>query len=276
MRTATVPTPSTNGSVQKIHKDQTVYSVLVTTDYDKFKFMSDNRTLNLLHLRRLVESFKEHFLVCPIIVNGKLEVIDGQHRLRAAIETKKPVYYIKIDGYGIKEVQVLNQHQKNWQKMDFLHMYVAERSKPYLAFKQFMDDFPDFQFQACERILTEKARGTTQTVGGNGNGKMRLGIQDFQQGKLQIPDLARAYTNARKILEFKPYFDLFASRDFVAAVMPLLTSKKYSHKEMIAKLQVCPIKLEKGADVMAYRLQIEDIYNYKRQKENRVSFKYIE
>lgn len=266
MTTAIAPTAKSNGSVQK---DQTIYSVLKTGNYSLFKIMPDNRNLNLLHVKRLVESFNESYLVCPIIVNEKFEVIDGQHRLQACIETSRPVYYIKIPGYGIKEVQILNTNQKNWNKMDFLNMYCAEGKKQYLEFKKFMDDFPAFKIQAAQRILTGHTLGKKANVGG-----VQASMRDFEEGKLYIPDLNKSYTHARKIMDYEPFFSEFSSGLFVSALLPLFKSKDYNHKEMLHKLSVCPIKLYPCRDIPQYRLLLEDIYNHKRQKENKVSFRY--
>lgn len=264
------PTPKTNGSVQK---NQTVYSVLRTGNYDLFKLMPDNRILNDLHVKRLVQSFNEEYLVCPIIVNEKYEVIDGQHRLMACKETRKPIYYIVIPGYSIKEVQIFNANQKNWTKTDFLNMYCAQGKKPYLEFRQFMERFSDFQIQSAERILTG-------FIGGGGRqahigNRQRVSMKDFERGKLLIPNLDQSYVIARKMMDFKPFYSNFARGTFVSAVVPLFKSKVYDHKEMIHKLSTCPIKLMDCDKVESYRMLLEDIYNYKRQKENKVSFRYV-
>lgn len=267
MSTTAAPTSKQNGSVQR---NQTVYSVLVTKNYDMFKLMPDNRNLNLLHVKRLIESFNEQYLMCPIIVNERHEVIDGQHRLAACRETNNLVYYIVIKGYGIKEVQILNTNQKNWQKVDFLEMYCASGIKPYLEFKEFMKTFPDFKIQPSERIIKLLAGNATTRVGG-----IQARMRDFEEGKLVISNLQKSYSVAKKIMDYKPFFQGFNTGTFVSAVMPLiLKSKVYDHKEMIHKLSNCPIKLTICNDVASYRMLLEDIYNYKRQKENKVSFRY--
>ena len=261
MQKAASPTIKTNGSV----KSKTISPVLMTTNYGIFKIMADNRNLNLLHVNRLVESYHENHLICPIIVNERYEVIDGQHRLEASKETGLPVYYIIVSGYGIKEVQVFNTNQKNWTKMDFLSMYCANGKKAYLELKQFMTDFPDFQIQSAERIITGKTRGTNSTA---------KRMKDFEDGKLTIPNISKSYSNARKIMDFKPHYKNFNRGTFVSCLLPLLASKVYDHKEMMHKLSNCPIKLEDCDKVESYRMLLEDIYNYKRQKENKVSFRY--
>lgn len=267
MTTKTAPTPKTNGSVQRA---QTAFSVLRTNDYDKFKLMPNNRHLNLLHVKRLVESFNQKYLVSPITINEKFEIIDGQHRLRACRETGNPIYYITVPGYGINEVQLLNTNQKNWQKMDWLHMYCAEEREPYLELRKFMTDFPDFGIQPAERIIRLMSGNKTGMLGGT-----KIHMRDFEEGKLIIPNLQKSYSIAKKIMDIKPFFKDINHGTFVSALLPLLIkSKVYDHKEMIHKLSNCPIKLIKCNDVAAYRMLLEDIYNYKRLKENKVSFRY--
>ncbi len=268
MQTAMAPTPYVNGSVQR-KTESPAYQVYKTKDYSRFKLMSDNRNLNLIHLKRLVESFKQKHLISPIIVNEKMEVIDGQHRLEASKETGLNVYYIVIPGYSINEVQILNTNQKNWTKVDFLNMYCDAGERAYLQFKKFMNDFPDFQIQASERILTFGGKGVNGIIGG-----IKVKMKDFEEGKLVIPNLQKSYLHARKLSDIKPHFASYNRGTFVSAMLPLFESKKYLHKEMLHKLSNCPIKLTDCNTVEAYRMLVEDIYNYKRQKETKVSFRY--
>jgi hypothetical protein len=269
MQTQIAPTPK-NGSVPKLITDQPVNMVYMTSNYTQFRILNDNREVNSLHVKRLVDSFNEKHLICPIIVNEKMDVIDGQHRLKASIETGVPVYYIVIPGYGINEVQRLNANQKNWTKTDFLEMYCAQGQKQYLEFKEFMTHFPELTFQACERIITGHSSGART---GRMEGKS-VQMNDFQEGKLVIPNLGLSYKNARKIMEFQEHYDGFSRGTFVSAILPLFKSKNYDHKEMIYKLGVAPRKLTHCQNVGQYRMLLEDIYNWKRQKENKVSFKY--
>lgn len=264
MQLALSPTPK-NGSVKKTVNEE-VAKVLKTYDYSMFKIMADNREINLLHVRRLVESFEKDQLICPIIVNENYEVIDGQHRLRASEETGRPVYYLVIKGYGIKEVQVLNTNQKNWTKTDYLEMYCSEGLKPYLQFKQFMVDFPDFGIQSAERILTFFSGGNGKSKKIKGVASWSVPLRAFENGNLELPDIRKSYSLARKIMEIKPFYKNFHRGTFVSAIMPhILNNKEYVHSEMIHKLQHSNIKLIDCNTVETYRQLLEKIYNYRRQ-----------
>lgn len=245
-----------------------VYQVYETKNYDVFKLLPNNRNVNLLHVKRLVESFSKEHLVSPIIVNGKLEIIDGQHRLYAAKEINCSVHYIIVPDYGIKEVQIFNANQKNWTKRDFLEMYCNEGIKVYLQFKEFMVNFPDFGMQVCERALTGKSNPGYKYV------EKRKVMDYFETGKLVIPDLNKAYRVGNKLMAFKPFYKGFNRGTFCSAMLPIFDNKDYKHNEMIRKLDTTPIKLTHCNNVDTYRLLIEDIWNWRRSKENKISFRY--
>lgn len=272
MQITLAPTPSTNGNVQHKGKADAVCMVYKTHNYDLFKLMGDNRDINLLHVKRLVQSFEHEHLICPIIVNEKMQVIDGQHRLKASMETGLPVYYIVLPGYGIQQVQVLNTNQKNWNRMDFLTMYCEQGKPAYLELRKFMQEFPDFGINAAMCLIKMKSSGRNQ---GTMDGK-KVHIKDFEEGKLTIPHITKSYIYARKVLEFKEYYKEYYRSAFVSALIPLFSSKSYNHKEMLHKLKNCPadLRIRDAKKVVGYRTQLEDIYNYKRQRENKVSFKY--
>lgn len=248
--------------------DETVTHIFKTFDYDKFVIMNDNRIVNALHVKRLVESFKQELLLCPIIVNELFEVIDGQHRLNAAMESGMPVYYYIVKGYGAEQVKKLNTNQKNWTKQDYLNSYASNQVQPYVLFKKFMADFPDFGFQGVERILSGLSNVKQENVAG-----LRSTSKYFEEGKFFIPNLKKSYNNANKLLDFKPYYKNFNRGVFVSCMLPLFDSKVYNHDEMIKKLKLYPTQLVDCVNVEQYRSILEEIYN--RRRSEKVSFKYL-
>ena len=97
-----------------------INQVIKTNDYNTFKVMPGNRPVNKLHVRRLSQSMEEKHLMSPILVNEKMQVIDGQHRLEAQKSLKLPVFYIINKGYGKKETHMLNSNSKDWKNDDFM------------------------------------------------------------------------------------------------------------------------------------------------------------
>lgn len=242
--------------------DTISHEIYKTTDYEKFKILNGNRKPNEIHVRRLIESFKKNYLISPIIVNDKWQIIDGQHRYLAARELKLPIHYLMLKGYGLEEVQIFNTNSSNWKKEDYLKGYCDLGFTDYLQMQQFMFDFPDFGIASAEQLLTN-------TVGGANNKnellETRSKIKNFQEGRFKIFNLDKAYENAEKVMMFKNYYDGYNRSVFVAALIGIFKNENYNHAEMISKLSFNPTSLQHCSNVTQYKLLLEEIYNYKRR-----------
>src|SRR5574344_1973849 len=96
-----------------------VNQVNQTNDYEMFKTLDGNRNVNKLHVNRLKESFKKAYLLSPIIINLRNQIIDGQHRFEAAKALGLQIYYTICDDYGLKEFQIFNTNIKKKKKEDY-------------------------------------------------------------------------------------------------------------------------------------------------------------
>ena len=237
--------------------------VQTSNDYPKFKTLIGNRKPNDLHVKRLTSSFKERYLFSPIIVNEKMQIIDGQHRFLAAKELNLPINYLVVDGYGLEEVQVLNTNTSNWKREDYLKAYCDLGVKPYLQMQQFMLDFPDFGVAIAEMILTNKVDGENANKRVD---KVNMRMQGFQNGELTIPDLLKAYETAEKVLMFKPYYDGYNRATFVRTLITMFKNENYIHVDMISKLANNPSVLTHCANVTQYKFLLEDIFNFRRRE----------
>jgi len=250
-----------------------VNQVFKTKDYDKFKSLLGNRNLNLLHLKRLIESMKNNYLFSPILVNEKHEIIDGQHRYNAAKKLNLPVNYIIVENYGLNEVQMLNTNNKNWNKKDYLEAYCDLGNENYIKLKKFMQMFPDFTLSVCESLVTGYVGGINSCkLDKDINGKSIGRIRKFEEGNLIISTLFDGIERAKEVLKFKPYYSGFNRMVFVKTIISLLKNKNYNNDEMIHKIQFNQNLLNHCISVSQYKDMLEEIYNYKRR--NKVSIKY--
>ena len=65
--------------------DKKVMNVYSTENYRRFKKLLDNREVTPQRVNQIMKSIRDvGYIVSPIIVNEKYEVIDGQGRLAAA------------------------------------------------------------------------------------------------------------------------------------------------------------------------------------------------
>lgn len=110
-----------------------------TTNYDMFKFREDNRAqINQSHVKRLAESIKARNLLQmrPIIVNGKMEVIDGQHRLLAAKMLGVEIFYKVEQTLGIMDMLAMNC-AKAWGIQDYVNFFVQNGHQEYIKLSDF-------------------------------------------------------------------------------------------------------------------------------------------
>lgn len=241
--------------------------ILSTRDYYLFKEIKGNRGKKPAHIRRLIQAFKEIFLICPILVNEKFEIIDGQHRYEAAKATGMPIIYYIVKGYGLTEVKVLNSNSSDWKKREFLESQCQLGNKHYMLLNQFWKDFPQFSFMNICQMASNK-----HNVNNYKESKSNPFEKSFESGSFEFKDPASAYQIARQITDFKEYFEYYNSNRFVPACITIFKSKNYNHLEMIKKLKSCPIRLVKMAEGNQYVNLLEEIFNWRRNP--KVSLKY--
>lgn len=241
------------------------FQVQQTTDYDLFSFLQGNRNVNMVQVKRLVTSMSEVHLFSPIIVNEKLQIIDGQHRYLASKELKLPVYYIIVENYGLKEVQILNTNSTNWKKLDYLKGYMDLGLRPYIQLKEFMDLYPDFAIKSTLHILKATSKGKYIDKG-------LIRTKSFESGDLIIPDLAYSKKIASMIMDYRTFYKSFYKISFVAGCMSIIEHENYNHEEMMTKLKRLPNQITDQPSAIRYRLLLEDIFNYHRRQKVSLRF----
>lgn len=254
-----------------------VSQVVQTNDHSKFNRLIGNRTVNKVHVKRLKSSFQKSYLMSPIIVNEKFQIIDGQHRFEAAKELGLPVNYIMVKGYGLDEVRALNENASNWGKKEHLHAYVELGYPAYIQFQQFMEEYPDFSIGACEILLTNSTQASHKTKQDSSlisetNKRGSYAVRYFQDGDLYIEDYDLACENAEKILMIKPYYEGYNRTVFVRAMIGVMKLDHYCHDQFISRLNSNPGALQHCSNVTQYKLNIEEVYNFRSR--NKVSLRY--
>ena len=113
-----------------------------TKDYKLFKPISGNRRAKESHIKALVDSIKSRNLLefRPILVNNKMEVMDGQHRLEAAKRLGVDVYFLKQSDVSSKnltsgDIVTLNNVQLGWALEDYVSTQIELGNKNYLKLK---------------------------------------------------------------------------------------------------------------------------------------------
>lgn len=248
-------TLSTYGQHNEVNK------VYIAYDLSIFKQISGNRAPNLKHVKRLTDSIKTYGMKCnPILVNEKMEVIDGQHRLMAAKEANSFVYFIVIKGYSLNEVHTLNLNQKNWTKRDFMEGYADMGIEPYVKLRNFINKNNDFNFTDCIALCTNTTCGTNQSLVHAINKNC---IEVFEEGTWTGRNFELAQDWANKIRMIKQYYSNYIRSTFVGTMIGMFMNDNFDFNHFMHKLSLQPTSLKDCANREQYKELIEQIYNYR-------------
>jgi hypothetical protein len=118
-------------------------NVKYSKDYEKFKFLDNNRILNPGHVQTMIESVRTMGVIRPVVcietdvISGKKEryITDGQHLFTGLVAEGAEIPYIVLDVDDEIELVVkmakMNNSSKSWTLMNYVNAF-----KPYL---------PDYQ-----------------------------------------------------------------------------------------------------------------------------------
>jgi hypothetical protein len=113
-----------------------------TNDYNIFKNLSFNKEKHKSHLNALKVCIeKENLLhLHPILVNHKMEVIDGQHRLEVARELGLDVYYIESQ-LSYNHIISSNSINKKISTKDIIKFWgLKDQIKDYLKLREWITE----------------------------------------------------------------------------------------------------------------------------------------
>jgi len=165
--------------------DNVAYEVFRTTDYDKFSYLETNRDIKETRINKILDSIADIGLRrVPIVVNEKMEVIDGQGRLEALKSLGMPVDYVIDKGADVDVCRRLNIGQTNWKPIDYVNSFAKEGNKNYQNLVYLLETYKMLPLQTivgvCEGQIVHDGRQATALKNGNfelDNDKMKNVIQ---------------------------------------------------------------------------------------------------
>jgi hypothetical protein len=223
-----------------------------TKDYNMFKFLHENRDVSKPHVRRLIASMEKKYIPVPIIVNEKMEIIDGQHRFHACKELNLPISYIIIKGLTIKDVSILNTNMKKWNLKEYLETECKKGSYDYQVFSSWMKDYK-LGFDQVLCLLRNIRRRTDSER------------EDFKEGFFRINNYDTAEKNLKKLIAVSKFYSGWNRRNFVYCMLDLFDNSEYSHTQFLKKLEIQQRRMVDCLTVEEYVDLVEEIYNYSRK-----------
>ncbi len=235
-----------------------------TINYGKFKTIRGNRDINEKYLSKLSKAIQENNLLPqnPIIVNDRMQVLDGQHRLRVAELLALPIYYTVVTTGSLREVQMLNTNVRSWTTMNFLNSYIAVGKPDYIELKEFSDK----SGLSVPNAMALLSGGISYS---GFSDKTRLG--SFRGGDFKITSREMAEKFSHRLKDILPYLEsgVEGDREFLKAL-----EKTYKagilHEYLMEKFKLSRSKIHPERTFRGYIRQIEDIISWKSRVLHRI------
>lgn len=232
-----------------------------TMDYEKFTLVEGNRDVSRPHVQELINSFTKYpelTAARPILVNEKMEIIDGQHTFEALRFLNRPIYYIQQPGLTIAATQLLNSSHRSWRAIDFAKSYAAIGNKQYQDFLSYLYEY--------ELGINPTIAYLQGSQGGTSNKGFRQGLFKIREDREVADQMIGHLQKVAEVGQFRDWHEY----NFAIAMFAIQRIPEYSPKRMLEKLEGEYI-VHEGSRA-GYLKQLEAIYNKKVQLENWLRF----
>lgn len=164
--------------------------IMSTHNYGKFIIRNWNRSIKKSNLKRIDKSVqKDGWLKHPIMVNEKMEIIDGQHRYIYAKEHNLPVYYIIVPGLDDTDCVTMNNARISWTLTDYVKYYAEKGSQDYILLQGLLDKYAFMSPSGIADIVQGSVRsGGVNTKLKSGN--FTLSYSDYQRAVKKLDFLS--------------------------------------------------------------------------------------
>lgn len=232
-----------------MEKINTVYR---TTDYSLFKRLEGNRSVLQMRVKRITASIKKvGWIQNPVIVNEKMEVIEGQGRLEALKTLGMPVDYIIVPGIGLNECVALNANTTNWSVLDYVQSYAEIGNLSYIYLLQLIKSYGK---KVNLSVILNAATGRITTEN-----------KVIREGGFECT--TEMYNNAIKLLDYltlyKKIFDhIGGNKDlYFYAIAFCYQHPKVDNEKLLKKVEQNALDLMPIAKMKQALEVIEEIYN---------------
>ncbi|MFB6375421.1 MAG: hypothetical protein ABEN55_20410 [Bradymonadaceae bacterium] len=195
---------------------------------------------------------------CQISEDGKIVVLDGQHRIRAAQKSGHPVQFkVDVDRELTPElIAGMQQEVKDWSSREWLGMYVHFGVEDYIFAQNICENYdisvPTFRLLSGYKGGRQDREFKSGDMKVTNRAEIRAFLNDLEElrSRLDYGDLARLH---------KSFWDIWGhqrwSRDNMSRLLKRIDDYGAPQKRVTKPLQIA---------------EIIETHNYKTNQENRI------
>ena len=235
-----------------------ITKVLYEKNYTKFTLFDNNRDVNETHVEELIVSMRKSGQLMPVVVTPDLEVIDGQHRLKACEKLGLHVSYVINKTGNSKQIAVMNNTQKGWKNKDFLKHFSHSghsNSSEYKKIEKFFEEYK-LPFRVGITLLSNY---TVNMSDHHHRGPM----PSFRDGSFKIQDLDKAKETASRLIKLKSFVpNLVKIVKFSVAFIKISKLENFDLKTCYTQLEKNSSKFDKCLNQEDWNEAMVRAYNY--------------
>ncbi len=242
-------------------KGEYMSQIQKTKSYEIFKKLDGNRGIEKGHVRRLKEAVeKENCLhLHPIVVNKKMEIIDGQHRLEVAKQLGLDIFY--INGENVSDVHLIdsNVNQKTWEVANYINYFsIREKNPVYIELEKMLTTTNLFPKSLLTLLLGSIGNATLEFLK---TGKFRLPVNFSAEKIIQEYLDFIAYITDKRITPIS----MFRTANFTKAFRWLHNTTGFNVQTFFVKLDLRWFDLKPQRTAAEWYKLLLCIYNFKNQ-----------
>lgn len=233
-------------------------------NYDIFHRLPDNRDVFGRRLNQLIASISTKYILNPVIVNEKFEIIDGQGRFEALKTLGKPIHYIIVPGVGSDECRMMNKYNTKWTQLDFAKSFAKAGLQSYANL-----------LKACE--LSKLTVGKAMRLANHGMKAKRSDVESaFERGELKFTQ-----EDIQKVINTKELADEISEAlqytgrtndAFLTGVKIISETEGYKHSRMLSNCKKQRASYQQMSRLSDQLIEFERIYNYNLSSKNKLYF----
>lgn len=236
-----------------------VASVFQTNRYSMFKKLEQNRDVEGDRIDRLVASFGEKEILNPVVVNEKMEIIDGQGRYEACKILGLPIKYIISEGATVEDCIRMNRYNSKWTMDDYIASWSKNKDKAISEnYRNLIRCMENIGTKNVARTLRLAGRGVgaqnkTDVVQG---GKLVFTEEDIRTAE-RINGMGLEIANALNEVNR-------LNEAYWTGIKVMVETKGYDHERMVRNCRLTRGNYAQASNLENQLKEFSRIYNYKR------------
>lgn len=258
-----VPLPQPKPQIVSQPQSTPTQGIQQTKNYDMFKKHDSNRPINETKVRSLMDAITEsnRLHLKPIIVDDKMRVIDGQHRLEAAKRLEVAIYYILDKELKDKDMAIFNANQSAWKLAEYHNFFVTQGHPEYRK----LEEFTKRHKMSLQEYMKLDNFGRKSVNSNNfRHGKFIMPTDEEQKGKLNIWNFAKelfSFIGKRR----SDIPQVLKSVNFQRALISFLKRDDVSFQEFKNKIEMKIDIMGARSGMGGYYQMFLEIYNFRRK-----------